>query len=329
MIRWLAGTAAAVSRITLSSPATADPLARGQAVGRSFAQGDVQSIWKDMTPAMHHALRSSEALMTVRDQVRHRFGTETEVLSEVVAPQRSHQVYTRLSRWSGTSAPIELVVAFDPDDRISGFFVRPKAAEASSRFLDYETRADLRLPIEGPWYVYWGGRGLDDNYHAVDRGQRFAIDLVIVRDGKTHSGDPAVLANYHCWNQPILASADGTVVHAVDGLPDQRIGSTDPAHPAGNHVVIDFGNNEYGFLAHIRQGTVTVRKGDHVQAGHEVGRCGNSGNTSEPHLHFHLQTSPTLGQGEGLPAQFVNYRSNRNLVKRGEPTKGETIESMD
>src|SRR5690606_7128195 len=107
--------------------------------------------------------------------------------------------------------------------------------------------------------------------------------------------------------QPVLAPANGTVAHATGDLPDQAIGDTDRANPAGNHVAIDLGNDEYVFLAHLRRGSVAVKEGDTVAEGQVLGRCGNSGNTSEPHLHIHLQTSPILGQGEGLPVFFNSY----------------------
>ena len=116
------------------------------------------------------------------------------------------------------------------------------------------------------------------------------------------------------------------MVTAVSVLPDQAIGSSDPAHPAGNHVVLDFGNGEFGFLAHMRSGSLKVKAGDKVEAGQEVGRCGNSGNTSEPHLHFHLQTTPNLAEGEGLPARFVDYMADGKSVESGEPEQGQAIE---
>ena len=175
------------------------------------------------------------------------------------------------------------------------------------------------------WFGFWGGRDVEYNFLAVDAGQRFALDLLVVRDGRSHAGDPSMLESYHCWGRPILAPADGVVVRAVDGVPDQAIGASDPTNPAGNHVVIDFGNDEHGFLAHLQEGSVRVVAGDLVASGQDIGLCGNSGNSSEPHLHFHLETSPTLGRGEGLPAQFTNYRANGTLIGRGEPRKGESI----
>lgn len=306
--------------------AQADPLSAGQQVSEAFLGGDVKSVWTRSTSDMQEAFGSIGDLTSLRDGLLSDLGTEEAVLSERVEKQAGHNVFTRLSRWTDAPALIELVIAFDDAEHIAGFFVRPQPVAADSPYLNYETKAQMRLPVEGEWYVYWGGRGIEDNYHAVDRGQRFALDLLVLKDGESHDGEPNNLESYHCWDRPILAPAGGVVGGVVDGLPDQAIGSTDPGNPAGNHVVIDFGDDEYGFLAHLRQNSVRVAKGDHVVPGQEIGRCGNSGNTSEPHLHFHLQTSPSLGQGEGLPLQFTDYRANGVAIHRGEPTKGEVIQ---
>src|SRR5690606_34283153 len=114
---------------------------------------------------------------------------------------------------------------------------------------------------------YWGGRTPDANYHAIDPGQRFAVDLTVLREGSNHEGDGMRPEDYHCWNQPVLAPANGTVAHATGDLPDQAIGDTDRANPAGNHVAIDLGNDEYVFLAHLRRGSVAVKEGDTVAEG--------------------------------------------------------------
>lgn len=319
------GIAAALALAGMSAAAQADPLSAGQRMAERFLHGDIDAIWSASTPEMQKALGSAENLAALHEDVLAGFGAEEAILSERTDEQAGHDVYTRVSRWTEAPAPLELVIVFDDAERIAGFFIRPQPVAAPSRFPDYETRARLRLPVAGEWFVYWGGRDIADNYHAVDVGQRFALDLLIMRDGQSHSGDPSSLESYHCWGRPILAPAEGVVVRAVDGLPDQAIGASDPAHPAGNHIVIDFGNGEYGFLAHLRQGSVRVAKGDAVAAGQEIGLCGNSGNTSEPHLHFHMQTSPRLGLGEGLPAQFTDYLANGVPVSRGEPRKGESI----
>lgn len=321
--------AAALALVGMSVAAQADPLSSGQQMAERFLHGDVDAIWSASTPEMQKALGSAGNLAALRDNLLAGFGDEGAILTERTNVQAGHDVYTRVSRWTETSAPLELVIAFDDAERIAGFFIRPQPVAAPSQFLDYEIRATLRLPVDGDWFVYWGGRDIEDNYHAVDVGQRFAVDLLVMRDGQSHSGDPSRLESYHCWGRAIQAPAEGVVMRAVDGLPDQAIGAADPANPAGNYIVIDFGNEEYGFLAHLRQGSVRVTKGDVVTAGQEIGLCGNSGNTSEPHLHFHMQTSPRLGRGEGLPTQFTNYKADGVLVSRGEPRKGETIQPAE
>jgi len=89
--------------------------------------------------------------------------------------------------------------------------------------------------------------------------------------------------------------------------------------------VIDHGNGEYSLLAHFRNGTVVPKVGDKVKRGMIVGRCGNSGNSSEPHLHYHLQNGPHFGAAEGLPAQFSDYVADGKKTARGEPTRGQKI----
>ncbi len=318
---------AACASLAFGAPLQADTLSRGHDVAAQFLRGDADAIWAAMTPDMRQAIGSPQALRAVHDDLRQAFGDEAEVLSETESAQGGFDVYTRLARWTQSAAPIGMTVSFDAQDKVAGLFVGPRAQAAPSQHLDYRTQARLRLPVDGEWFVYWGGRDVADNYHAADPGQRFALDLLVLEDGASHTGDAGVLANYHCWHRPILAPADATVVAVVKDLPDQAIGAMDPRHPAGNHVVLDFGHEEFGFLAHLRQGSATVAPGDRVTAGQELGRCGNSGNSSEPHLHFHLQNTARLGLGAGLPAQFIDYRADGKAVARGEPQRGERVEA--
>jgi len=312
----LAGTAARADQAVLEL---------GRAFTQDFQAGRYEALWERMTPQMHEALGGVEALAEVGASVGEQLGAEDKVLSEETAEAEGHRLYLRTAEHDRQETPVVTQFAFDAEDRIAGFFVRPQQQPAETRFLDYQTKTALRLPFEGEWFVYWGGRTPQQNYHVVDRGQRFAYDFLVMRDGASHSGDPQDLKSYHCWDQPVLAPADAVVARVVDGLPDQKIGRRDPQQPAGNHVVLDFGGEEFGFLAHLKQGSTTVQEGDDVVAGAEIGRCGNSGNTSEPHLHFHLQTTPVLGEGEGLPAFFEDYVADGSVVERGEPMKGQAV----
>jgi murein DD-endopeptidase MepM/ murein hydrolase activator NlpD len=93
----------------------------------------------------------------------------------------------------------------------------------------------------------------------------------------------------------------------------------------GNHVVIDFSNGEFGVMCHFKKGSIRVKAGDLVKSHQILGLCGNSGNSSEPHLHIHLQDGKTLGSATGLPALFSNYMADGKMVQLGVPVRGQSI----
>lgn len=177
----------------------------------------------------------------------------------------------------------------------------------------------LHAPFEGEWHVPSAGRSSLVTHHWTPLAdQSYAVDFVVERNGRTHAGDSNDLASYYCWDEPMLAPADGTVVEAEDVHPDQRIGETASDNFAGNVVVIEFGPDLYVQLAHLRAGSVTVDVGDQVQAGDIIGRCGNSGHSLEPHLHMQVQDTPasnnhhTRGDGDSIPFRFDDITHIRN-----------------
>lgn len=300
-------------------------LEQGQAAAKAFVSGALPDLWDQMSASMQEVFGGLAGLEQFQLGVSTGFGEELELLSENVMPDGDLVFYTRVSRWSLSETPLVIQLAIAPDGAIEGFSVRPQPQLADSAYLDYQTKAKLTLPFEGEWFVVWGGRTLETNYHAANREQRFAIDALIVREGQTHAGEAGVLENYYCWDEPILSPGDGTIAAVVSNLPDNPIGTTDAANPAGNHVVIELGNSEFAFLGHMQQDSIGLKVGDVVSTGEELGRCGNSGNTSEPHLHLHLQTTVELSEGEGLPAFFAGYTADGKPVERGEPQAGQFV----
>lgn len=306
--------------------------------GRQYAQwlyaGQADSLWARFSPQMRAAIPTAEALATFQQRMQQQAGGETEVVSERIVdppPVPGTAVYVRSARFSNAPFVVDVTLVMDSVGTIQGLNVRPQQPPpqaAASPFLEYQTKTPLRLPFEGDWYVFWGGRTVEQNYHAAHGDQRFAYDLVVLRDGRSHTGDGTRLEQYHCWAQPILAPGAGTVVAALDSLADQQPGQMDRNNPAGNHVIVDHGNGEFSLLAHLRRGSVGVRAGQALTAGQKLGECGNSGNTSEPHLHYHLQNGPVFGQAQGLPAQFNAYLADGQPVARGEPVKGQTIRAQ-
>ncbi len=183
----------------------------------------------------------------------------------------------------------------------------------------------FRLPLDGPILVGWGGGTPDVNYHVAYPDQRWAYDLLVVENGKTHRGDGARCEDYFCYGLPVLAPADGKVAAVLDGQPDQPIGVLGGAPAGGNQIIIEVHDNsqsQYLFLCHLQRGSITLREGDSVKEGQPLAKVGNSGNTSEPHLHIHLQSTAADDIGEGIPLYFHNYNSGGKLVERGIPTGG-------
>jgi murein DD-endopeptidase MepM/ murein hydrolase activator NlpD len=175
--------------------------------------------------------------------------------------------------------------------------------------------------------------------------QRFAIDWVRHNDnGKTYRGDPLDNRNYSAYGAQALAVADGVVSETLDGLPQNVPGANSRAIPitlesvGGNHVVLDIGNGHYAFYAHLQPGSLRVKLGDKVRRGQVIGLVGNSGNSTEPHLHFHITDVASPLHSEGLPYALTSFvvQGQHGEIKAGKegklvqetealPTEGEVV----
>jgi hypothetical protein len=138
--------------------------------------------------------------------------------------------------------------------------------------------------------------------------QRFAIDwMQLDAAGRLVNGNPANVRSWVCYDSDVLAVADGLVVKTEQSLDDQIPGSLpDPktitlANVDGNYIVLDLGNGIFAFYAHLRRNSVSVSPGEHVKRGQVLAKLGNTGNTSAPHLHFHLMDGPSTLGSNGIP----------------------------
>jgi len=157
--------------------------------------------------------------------------------------------------------------------------------------------------------------------------ERYAIDWIkLGDDGNTFSGDEHQNSSYHAYDVPIAAVADGRVVEALDGIAENIPHSgkmaieMTPAVMAGNNIVEDIGGGHYVGYAHFRPGSITVKKGDSVRVGQVLGKLGNSGNSTEPHLHIQICDGPSFLACDGVPMQFKNLMLSKYTIEK----KGET-----
>jgi hypothetical protein len=143
--------------------------------------------------------------------------------------------------------------------------------------------------------------------------QRFAIDWEQVDDqNRLVKGDLSKVENYTIFGKDVIAVADGTVVATRNDLPEQPPGKLPDNLPIdqadGNFVVLDIGNGAFALYAHLQPGSVKVPPGAKVKVGDVLGKVGNTGNTSAPHLHFHVMDGPSPLQSNGIPYIINHFR---------------------
>jgi Peptidase family M23 len=173
--------------------------------------------------------------------------------------------------------------------------------------------ATVRLPTDAPMRVIWGGDDVAHNRHAALPDQRWAYDLTV----EPALGGSSRLEDYGCWGVPVVAPLAGKIHVAHDGEVDRVPGKRSKEYraPLGNHVVIGLSETSqdaaYLIVAHLKKDSIVVHEGDVVAEGAPIGACGNSGNTSEPHVHIHVQRQDPRGRpvnfSEGLPLFFRDH----------------------
>ena len=178
---------------------------------------------------------------------------------------------------------------------------------------------DLASPLSGTHVVLNGGVSPFTNAHFRVRPQHYALDIVGVNGlGARASlfGNKSELTSYVIYGEPVYSPCEGKISAAVDGLPDLVPPARDPGNPAGNHVLIECSNFEV-LLAHLRQHSLQVSIGDAVAIGDRLGDVGNSGNTSEPHLHIHAERNGEPGvilDGGSVPVTIDGRFLVRNSI---------------
>jgi len=186
----------------------------------------------------------------------------------------------------------------------------------------------LRFPLRGAWFV-----GAGPSLHTAHRWavpEEFAFDIArLGADGRTCANTCEKLSDYYAYGADVLAAADGEVVAASGDTPEstdvlRKPKETDDgyiqrviAHQGellakggaaviGNHVVIKHRDGEYSSYMHLKTGSVAVKVGQHVSAGQLLGKLGNSGNSTEPHLHFQLCDGADPLDCSGIPMHIAN-----------------------
>jgi len=197
---------------------------------------------------------------------------------------------------------LDITVWLDEDDKIIGLLFLPHKPDIP---VPEKNETKLSLPFKGKWLVFWGGDTKELNQHHDTPNQRFAFDFLGVDEkGETRKGKDTTNEDYFAFGRQVLAPADGTVTDVINGVRDNVPGSMNPYSALGNAAFIQHSENEVSVLAHLKLDSIKVKVGDKVKKGQVIGLCGNSGNSSEPHLHYHLQNTPVIQDGTGIKCHF-------------------------
>lgn len=222
---------------------------------------------------------------------------------------------------------LDITVWLSDDDKVIGLLFLPHTADIP---VPEKHETKLSLPFKGKWLVVWGGDTRELNQHHDAQNQRFAFDLLGLDDeGKTRKGEAHANEDYFAFGREIVAPADGIVTDVITGVRDNVPGSMNPYSALGNAVFIQHREQEVSVLAHLKLGSVQVKAGDKVKRGQVIGLCGNSGNSSEPHLHYHLQNTPIIQDGTGIKCFFqkviLSEDGKQESRANYSPVKGEII----
>ncbi|WP_211655504.1 M23 family metallopeptidase [Planococcus alpniumensis] len=216
--------------------------------------------------------------------------------------------------WLDNSGKKTVFVSFDEDHIIHSIYLKPYTVYPRSD--GNYTQTSFIMPITDEWFVFWGGKNEFLNYHYVYESQRYAYDLVVMKEERTFRENGKRNENYYAFNKEVAAPANGQVVKVVDGIKDNMPGDMNESEPAGNFIVIKHSVNEYSLVAHFKQNSIRVKEGETVQQGEIIGLCGNSGNSSEPHIHFQVMNSPDLHNCKSLCIRFTDG---------SQPIQGDTV----
>lgn len=194
----------------------------------------------------------------------------------------------------------------------------------------FRNKTSLILPFKGEWYVFWGGNTIAQNYHNAYKSMYGAFDFLMHgMDSKSFRTDGLLNEDYYAFGKEIIAPSNGKVVLVIEGVRDNVWPAMNKTQPSGNTVMIETKNREFILFAHLKHGSIKVKKGDVVYQGQVLGLCGNSGNSTEPHLHFVTQNSPDLVSSTGVRTFFERILVNGVMKNDYSPVRGEKISNAE
>jgi hypothetical protein len=245
-------------------------------------------------------------------------------LSETLNLSQDHAVIVSHSTLLFQSLPDKVLV------KVKGHISNSKEVqgEESLKVINHVSNNEYHFPLKGRWFAL-GAPSLI-SHHRWGSIQEFAFDLVkISTNGSTFTGDGSKLSQYYSYGESIYAIGDGKVVASYNGstesdknlrqpdetvedymnrttMEQQKLLAKGFSNVLGNHIIIEHENGEYSHYLHLKTNSLKVNVNDLVSRGQPIAELGHSGNSTEPHLHFHVTDSPDMSYSRSLPVTFKN-----------------------
>jgi len=231
----------------------------------------------------------------------------------------------------GKSAPFP---ESEPLPRVVTFTGAATAVGKAARVIEPPLRGAGWMAVNGCCDAMTSHRGALMAVNGVLRvPERFAIDWIqLDATGRVFTGDLAKLESYKYYGTPVHAVADGVVANLYDDADEQvpgQITGITTENIGGNMLAIDIGDGAFAFYAHLQRGSLKFKLGDRVKTGDVVGLLGNTGNTTAPHLHFHVMDGPSPLDANSLPYVFTRFATrgivamsdDNDPLEKGDPAK--------
>ena len=267
-----------------------------------------------------------------REKTKDFFSKSVNIPMGLIKEMRFHRMErgAHVYRADFDKAVAEVIISLNTKNQINGLAIRPpKTPKPFDVPLLERNSTKMILPFKEEWFVFWGGTNAAQNYHVAEISQQYAYDILMVEDGMSYQGDPKRNKSYFVFGKDVIAPCDARVVRVIDGVKDNIPGELNPAQLTGNTVVLETDAKEFILLAHLKEGSITVQEGQDVRQGAVLGQCGNSGNSSEPHLHLSLQNHVDMEKSTGAKLFFDKIMVNGEIEEDYLPVKEEFIKNLE
>ena len=222
-----------------------------------------------------------------------------------------------------------------PDIKLTEVMIQQNSPEKNLYSFENDIkrfRHDM-IPVKLPFYGAWTVSQGYDGTHTHKGEWKHALDFIICdNNGRQFSGKGDLPEEYFCFNKPVISPADGIIETVIDNIDDNLIGSVNVKNNWGNTIIIRHNNYLFTSLNHLKKDSVTVKSGDRVKQGDIIARCGNSGRSPFPHLHFQMQSSPLIGSKTlSYPiSYFIDHKDPVFELKNfATPSEGQKISNID